>query len=65
MSGPRPRALLAWSSGKDSAWALHALRRAGDVEVVAQRWSRKSEQSAKWINCSLTAWATPMDWSIR
>jgi uncharacterized protein (TIGR00290 family) len=29
------RALLAWSSGKDSAWTLHALRRAGDVEVVA------------------------------
>jgi uncharacterized protein (TIGR00290 family) len=28
------RALLAWSSGKDSAWSLHALRRQGDVEVV-------------------------------
>lgn len=32
---PRPRALLAWSSGKDSAWALHVLRQTGDVEVVA------------------------------
>jgi uncharacterized protein (TIGR00290 family) len=31
---PRPRALLAWSSGKDSAWALHELRRAAEVEVV-------------------------------
>ena len=31
---PRPRALLAWSSGKDSAWALHELRRAGEVDVV-------------------------------
>lgn len=31
----RPRALLAWSSGKDSAWALHLLRQAGEVEVVA------------------------------
>jgi uncharacterized protein (TIGR00290 family) len=31
---PRPRALVAWSSGKDSAWALHELRRAGDVEIV-------------------------------
>jgi len=31
----RPRVLLAWSSGKDSAWALRALRQAGDVEVVA------------------------------
>jgi uncharacterized protein (TIGR00290 family) len=28
------KALLAWSSGKDSAWALHVLRQTGDVEVV-------------------------------
>lgn len=26
--------LLSWSSGKDSAWALHVLRRDPDVEVV-------------------------------
>ncbi|HLQ38133.1 MAG TPA: ATP-binding protein [Planctomycetota bacterium] len=31
----RARALLSWSSGKDSAWALHVLRRRGGVEVVA------------------------------
>ncbi|HVZ74835.1 MAG TPA: ATP-binding protein [Polyangia bacterium] len=30
----KPAALLAWSSGKDSAWALHVLREAGEVEVV-------------------------------
>src|SRR5512146_3310721 len=30
----RPRALVAWSSGKDSAWALHEVRRAGALEVV-------------------------------
>jgi uncharacterized protein (TIGR00290 family) len=30
----KPRALLAWSSGKDSAWSLHVLRQAEDVEVV-------------------------------
>ena len=30
----RPRALVAWSSGKDAAWALHELRQRGDVEVV-------------------------------
>jgi len=30
----RPKALIAWSSGKDSAWALHEVRRAGEVEVV-------------------------------
>ena len=29
-----PKALIAWSSGKDSAWALHAVRRAGDYDVV-------------------------------
>ena len=31
---PKPRVLLSWSSGKDSAWALHVLRAAGEVEVV-------------------------------
>ncbi len=30
----RVRALLAWSSGKDSAWSLQVLRAAGEVEVV-------------------------------
>jgi uncharacterized protein (TIGR00290 family) len=30
----RPKALIAWSSGKDSAWAFHEARRSGDFEVV-------------------------------
>jgi uncharacterized protein (TIGR00290 family) len=30
----KTRALLAWSSGKDSAFSLHVLRQQGDVEVV-------------------------------
>jgi len=30
-----PKALIAWSSGKDSAFALHEIRRAGDYEIVA------------------------------
>ena len=29
------RVLLSWSSGKDSAWALHVLREQPDLEVVA------------------------------
>ncbi|MGB7546639.1 MAG: ATP-binding protein [Terracidiphilus sp.] len=29
------RILLSWSSGKDSAWALHLLRRQRDIEIVA------------------------------
>jgi uncharacterized protein (TIGR00290 family) len=30
----RPRAWIAWSSGKDSAWALHEVRRSGAYEIV-------------------------------
>lgn len=29
-----PRVLVSWSTGKDSAWCLHELRRRDDVEVV-------------------------------
>jgi uncharacterized protein (TIGR00290 family) len=28
------KALIAWSSGKDSAWALHEARRAGEFEIA-------------------------------
>jgi uncharacterized protein (TIGR00290 family) len=31
---PRAKALISWSSGKDSAFALHEVRRAGEFEVV-------------------------------
>jgi uncharacterized protein (TIGR00290 family) len=31
---PLPKALIAWSSGKDSAWALHEVRRAGTCDIV-------------------------------
>jgi uncharacterized protein (TIGR00290 family) len=30
----KPKALLSWSSGKDSAWSLHVLRQRGEVDVV-------------------------------
>lgn len=30
----RPKVLVSWSSGKDSAWALHCVRAAGELEVV-------------------------------
>jgi uncharacterized protein (TIGR00290 family) len=30
----RAKALIAWSSGKDSAWALHETRRSGEYEFV-------------------------------
>lgn len=31
----RPKVWLAWSSGKDSAWALHSIRQSGEFDVVA------------------------------
>jgi uncharacterized protein (TIGR00290 family) len=31
---PRPKALISWSSGKDSAFALHQVRRSGELDVV-------------------------------
>lgn len=34
MASDRPKALLSWSSGKDSAWALHVLRAQGELDVV-------------------------------
>jgi uncharacterized protein (TIGR00290 family) len=30
----RKKALIAWSSGKDSAWALHEVRRQGEYEIT-------------------------------
>lgn len=30
----KPKALIAWSSGKDCAWALHEARRSGDYDIV-------------------------------
>jgi uncharacterized protein (TIGR00290 family) len=30
----RPKALLSWSSGKDSAWALHVMRQKEEYEIV-------------------------------
>ena len=34
MGGRKPKVVLSWSSGKDSAWALHVLRQRDDLEIV-------------------------------
>ena len=34
MESSRTRAVLSWSSGKDSAWALQALRTQGELEIA-------------------------------
>ena len=31
----KPKAWLAWSTGKDSAWALHRVRQQNEIEIVA------------------------------
>jgi uncharacterized protein (TIGR00290 family) len=31
---PKPKGLISWSSGKDSAWALHLVWQSGEFEVV-------------------------------
>src|SRR5437763_11832164 len=36
MTTARSKALLPWSSGKGSAWALHVLRQQPDLEVVGR-----------------------------
>jgi uncharacterized protein (TIGR00290 family) len=35
MIGRKPKALIAWSTGKDSAWALHEIRKDGHYDIVS------------------------------
>ncbi|HEX7550548.1 MAG TPA: ATP-binding protein [Candidatus Methylomirabilis sp.] len=68
------KCLLAWSSGKDSAWALHALRRA-DVPVVgllttinqafdrvAMHAVRRSLLDAQARSIGIPLWPVPLPW---
>ncbi len=68
------KALLSWSSGKDSAWALHRLR-APDLEVVgllttlnqafdrvAMHAVRRSLLEAQADALALPLWAVPLPW---
>lgn len=43
MSPRRPKLVMAWSSGKDSAMALHALLRQGEYEIVGLMTSVSEE----------------------
>ncbi|VTR98392.1 Uncharacterized protein OS=Isosphaera pallida (strain ATCC 43644 / DSM 9630 / IS1B) GN=Isop_2404 PE=4 SV=1: ATP_bind_4 [Gemmata massiliana] len=71
----KPRVLLSWSSGKDSAWALHDLRRRGDVEVVglvttlneafgrvAMHGVRAELVQAQADAAGLPLWPVPLPW---
>ena len=69
------RVLLSWSSGKDSAWALHLLRRDPAIEVcglvttlnaefdrVAMHGTRHSVLDAQARAVELPLWIVPLPW---
>jgi uncharacterized protein (TIGR00290 family) len=71
----RPKVLLSWSSGKDSAWTLHVLRQRGEVEVVgllttinthfqrvAMHGTRHALLKAQADAARLPLWEIPLPW---
>ena len=69
------RLLLSWSSGKDSAWALHVLRAQAEVEVagllttfneafnrVAMHGVRRDLVERQAAAAGLPLWAVPLPW---
>ncbi len=69
------RVLLSWSSGKDSAWALHVLRQQPDIELVgllttlntefqrvAMHGTRRSVLEAQAAAAGLPLWVVPLPW---
>ena len=69
------RVLLSWSSGKDSAWTLHVLRRDPRVEVcgllttlnvefdrVAMHGTRRTVLEAQAKAAELPLWIVPLPW---
>jgi uncharacterized protein (TIGR00290 family) len=71
----KPRVLLSWSSGKDSAWALHVLRQQGEVEVVglittlnsaaarvAMHAVREELLDRQAMATGLPVWKVPLPW---
>ena len=69
------RVLLSWSSGKDSAWALHLLRQRGDCEIVgllttlnsefdrvAMHGTRRAVLEAQAKAARLPLWTVPLPW---
>jgi uncharacterized protein (TIGR00290 family) len=69
------RVLLSWSSGKDSAWALHLLRRDPSIELVgllttlnmefqrvAMHGTRRSVLEAQAATAGLPLWIVPLPW---
>ena len=71
----RPKALVSWSSGKDSAFALHCVRQGGEVEIagllttvnsqfgrVAMHGVRVALLDAQAAALGLRCWKVPIPW---
>jgi uncharacterized protein (TIGR00290 family) len=71
----RPKALVSWSSGKDSAFALHCVRQGGEVEIagllttvnsqfgrVAMHGVREALLDAQADALGLRCWKVPIPW---
>lgn len=69
------RVLVSWSSGKDSAWALHRIRQNADYEVVgllttvnaefdrvAMHGTRRTLLEAQAKAADLPLWVVPLPW---
>lgn len=72
---PMKRVLLSWSSGKDSAWTLHVLRRDPAIELcgllttlnaefdrVAMHGVRRAVLEAQAATAGLPLWIVPLPW---
>ena len=75
MMGLRKKALVSWSSGKDSAWALQVLRRSNEYEIVgllttinsnfdrvAMHGVRRELVEAQADAAGLPLWIVPLPW---
>ncbi len=71
----KTKILLSWSSGKDSAWALHVLRQRNDIEIVgllttinqqfhrvAMHGTRHALLKAQAKATGLPLWEIPLPW---
>jgi uncharacterized protein (TIGR00290 family) len=71
----KPQALLSWSSGKDSAWALHVLRRQSEFDIVglvttfneafdrvAMHAVRRELVEAQAAAAGVPLWPVPLPW---
>jgi uncharacterized protein (TIGR00290 family) len=76
--GLKPKVLVSWSSGKDSAWSLHVLRQQGEVEVVgllttinehfqrvAMHSTRRGLVQAQARATGLPLWEIPLPWPCK